>query len=121
MSVRQSTGSSLTSGPPKLEGLRYSFVWEDHALLEDGLGIEPDDDILSVTSGGQNVLNLALMGPRSVTAVDLNPVQSALLELQLAAVQTLSHADFIRLLGAADAPNRIAIYQQVRPMLSVAA
>ena len=113
----RSTERLQDSQAPRLEGLRYSFVWEDHQLLEEALAIGPEDDVLSVTSGGQNVLNLALLGPRSVTAVDLNPAQSALLELQLGALDRLAHPEFVRFIGAADGDNRGRLYDRVKPAL----
>ena len=82
-----------------LDQVRYSQVWEDHTLLEQGLKITPDDDILSICSAGDNALAMLLQGPRSVTAIDMNPAQTALLELKLAAIRSLNHADFVTLLG----------------------
>ena len=52
--------------------IRYSQVWEDYALLEEGLDIQPDDHVLSIASAGCNALALLLKGPASVTALDLN-------------------------------------------------
>ena len=99
-------------------GIRYSQVWEDHALLEQSLAISPDDDVLSITSAGDNVLALLLCGPRSVTAVDLNPAQQAMLELKLAAIRRLDHAAFACLCGARDGFDRAALYQEIRGDLS---
>src|SRR4029079_15006538 len=50
--------------------IRYAQVWEDHLLLERGLRIEPKDHVVSVTSGGDNVLALLLQEPRRITAID---------------------------------------------------
>ena len=65
-----------------LDQVRYSLVWEDSRTLYAGLAIEPTDHVLVVTSAGCNVLNALLAGPRQVTAIDLNPVQNALLRLK---------------------------------------
>lgn len=101
-------------------GIRYSQVWEDHALLEAALAIGPSDDVLSITSAGDNVLALLLQGPRSVTAVDLNPAQQAMLELKLAGIRRLDHAAFAILCGARDG-DRDAIYREIRGQLSESA
>ena len=77
--------------------VRYSQVWEDHALLEDGLEIPPGDDVLSIASAGCNVLALLLREPLSVAAVDLNPAQLALVELKLRAIEELTWEQFVRL------------------------
>jgi S-adenosylmethionine-diacylglycerol 3-amino-3-carboxypropyl transferase len=99
-------------------GIRYSQVWEDHALLEQALAIGPDDDVLSITSAGDNVLALLLCGPRSVTAVDLNPAQQAVLELKLAGIRRLDHAAFACLCGAREGFDRAALYREIRGDLS---
>lgn len=65
-----------------LDQVRYSLVWEDSRTLYAGLAIGPTDHVLVVTSAGCNVLNALLAGPRQVTAIDLNPVQNALLRLK---------------------------------------
>jgi S-adenosylmethionine-diacylglycerol 3-amino-3-carboxypropyl transferase len=75
--------------------LRYSTVWEDHLLLERGLSIGLRDDVLMICSAGCNVLNALLHGPRRIVALDVNPAQTALLELKLAAIRGLEHAQLL--------------------------
>ncbi len=82
--------------------LRYSMVWEDDELLREGLRIGPDDDVLCICSAGDNVLSLALAGANTVTAVDMNPAQTALLELKLAAARSGSYERLVGVLGLAD-------------------
>ncbi|OIP38284.1 MAG: hypothetical protein AUK47_12220, partial [Deltaproteobacteria bacterium CG2_30_63_29] len=103
-----------------LDEIRYSCVWEDSQLLIDGLEIEPDDDVLCVASGGDNVLALLLEEPRSLTAVDLNPAQIAWVELKLAGIRRLEHLEFCQLLGVRDGADRAALYVRVRDALSAA-
>lgn len=102
--------------------LRYSTVWEDHLLLEQGLDPRAGDDMLVIASAGDNVLNLVLREPRRIVAIDINPAQSALLELEVAAIATLDHAAFTRLLGfvVTDPAVRVALYERVRPRLGQA-
>lgn len=99
--------------------LRYSTVWEDHLLLEQGLNPRADDDLLVVASAGDNVLNLLLCEPRRIVAIDINPAQTALLELKVVAISMLDHAEFTRLLGftTADPDARVALYERVRTRL----
>jgi S-adenosylmethionine-diacylglycerol 3-amino-3-carboxypropyl transferase len=105
----------------RLDVLRYSQVWEDHLLLERGLRVGPDDDVLSIGSAGCNVLALLLAEPRSIVAVDASPAQAALIELKLAALRRLPHHDFAVLLGARGGGDRAQLYARVRPELSPAA
>ena len=100
--------------------LRYSRVWEDHALLEHGLAIRPTDDVLMIASAGCNVLNLLLREPRRIVAIDLNPAQTALLELKIAGVRALDHRGFLELLGIVRG-RTLARYDAIRRMLSPAA
>lgn len=109
----------MTSVPEDLvlEGIRYSRVWEDQNVLNAALQIGPDDDVLSVSSAGDNVLSLLLAGPRSIVAVDFNPAQNALLELHLAAIRLLSHDEYIRILGVIPGTDRMELYDRIRDQM----
>ena len=103
-----------------LSVIRYSNVWEDHAILEDALDVKPDDDVLSVTSSGDNALNLLLAGePHSVTAIDMSRAQNAIMNLKLTAIRNLPHhQDFLTLLGFHGLPERrLDIYRSLKPHL----
>lgn len=105
-----------------LEIVRYSQVCEDFSVLERGLEVSADDDILSIGSAGCNVLALLLREPRSITAVDASGAQIALVELKLAAIRRLDHPTFLILMGAgpelaSHGAARAAIYQQLRDEL----
>ncbi|MGE3854403.1 MAG: DUF3419 family protein [Planctomycetota bacterium] len=78
-----------------LDTLRYSMVWEDHAMVEQALQPGPDDHVLIIASSGDNAFNLLARDPRDhaprrVTAVDASPAQIAVCELKLAAIR---HSD----------------------------
>ena len=98
--------------------LRYSAVWEDHALLEGALRVHEGTTLLMIASAGCNVLNLLRLAPRRIVALDVNPAQTALLELKLAALRTLSHDELLRLIGVTDADDRLALYERARVRLS---
>ena len=109
--IRQPTGKSMLKSnglrseiaeKMSLDLIRYSQVWEDHKLLEAGLAIDTDDDVLSICSAGCNALAMLLCEPRSVTAIDMNPSQIALLELKIAGIAELNHDAFVCLLGVRD-------------------
>jgi len=98
--------------------IRYSQVWEDWRLLEKGLDIQRGDDVVSVCSAGDNALALLLLEPNSVTSVDLNPAQTALLELKIAGIRALEHPDFVALLGFREHTDRWGLFQDIRQHLS---
>ena len=100
------------------EMVRYAQVWEDCELLRRALAVGPDDDVLSIGSAGCNVLALLLDDPRSITALDLNPAQAALIELKLAAFATLAWEELVCLVGARDGYDRLELFERIRPHLS---
>lgn len=79
--------------------LIYNTSWEDSAVDRRAMKLGPDDRVLVITSGGCNALDYALDGPASVVAVDVNPRQTALLELKLAAIRHLNHDDAFSIFG----------------------
>lgn len=95
--------------------IRYSQVWEDYDMLIQGLNIGSDDHVLSIASAGCNALAMLLAEPRSVTAVDLNPSQTAICHLKKAAILNLYYEEFVALMGVRTGQDRWALYQQIRP------
>lgn len=82
-----------------LKNLVYNTCWEDPRLDRQALQLTPDDNVLVITSAGCNALDYALEGPANVHAVDMNPLQNALLELKAAAIRSLDYEDFFDLFG----------------------
>ncbi|MBV8169414.1 MAG: DUF3419 family protein, partial [Alphaproteobacteria bacterium] len=100
----------------------YNQIWEDPHVDLTALRIGPDSRVVTIASGGCNVLNYLLAAPRAITAVDLNPAHIALTRLKLAAVRHIDdHESFFRLFGAADDRDNRAVYEQrLRPHLDEA-
>ena len=97
--------------------ISYSQCWEDPDTIRAALRVTHDDDVLIVTSGGCNALAVAADGPRSVTAIDVNPAQNHLLELKKAAVLTFSQSDLLGFLGVTRVQEREAQYAMLRDRL----
>ncbi|MDY0165656.1 MAG: BtaA family protein [Thermoguttaceae bacterium] len=99
--------------------LVYNTCWEDPRLDREALDLGPDDSVLVITSAGCNALDYALVGPKRVYAVDMNPRQNALLELKLAGIRQLDHGTFFDLFGRGYLPAAEQVYgRQLRPQLS---
>src|SRR5262245_56617323 len=101
--------------------LIYDQCWEDPQLDSQALQIRPDDRIVMITSAGCNALHYLLHGPEQIDCVDLNPHQTALLELKLAAIANLKYEQFFEMFGT----GRLRIYRKLydtklRPSLSIA-
>lgn len=93
--------------------LIYNTCWEDPALDRVALDLGPDDRVLVITSAGCNALDYLLAGAGEVNAVDMNPIQNALLELKRAAIRGLDHASFFELFGKGVAPRARQMYGDV--------
>ena len=100
----------------------YHTSWEDSAVDRATLKPGPGDRVLTLTSGGDNAMAYLLHGVDAVVAVDMNPAQSALLELKAAAVRALPYADLWRLLGEGRHPAAAGLFETaIAPWLSQAA
>ncbi len=79
----------------------YNQIWEDPRVDLEALELGPDSRVLTISSGGCNVLNYLTAKPQSITAVDLNRYHIYLLKLKLAAVRSLlSYEDFFAFFGS---------------------
>jgi S-adenosylmethionine-diacylglycerol 3-amino-3-carboxypropyl transferase len=79
--------------------LIFNTSWEDPALDRQALQLGAQDRVLAIAGAGCNVLDYLLAGAGEVHAVDLNPCQTALLELKVAALRTLCYEEFFELFG----------------------
>ena len=102
-----------------LSTLNYSSVNEDWRSEARALAPGPDDSVLCVTGSGARPLDLLAMGPRRVLAVDLNPAQTALLHLKVAALRALPFDVYARFLGLSPAAGgeRLDVFSRLAPDL----
>ncbi len=101
------------------QGFVYNQIWEDPAVDLDALAIKPQHRLLTIASGGCNVMNYLAANPARIIAVDLNPNHIALTKLKLTALQNLPNYDaFFRFFGQAnDKANRPAYDKYLRKTL----
>jgi S-adenosylmethionine-diacylglycerol 3-amino-3-carboxypropyl transferase len=99
--------------------LVYNTCWEDPALDRVALNLGADDRLVVITSAGCNALDYLLAGAGEVNAVDVNPIQNALLEFKTACIQQLDHASFFELFGKGRSRYARQMYQDgIRQELS---
>ncbi len=100
-------------------GLVYAQIWEDPVVDMEALAITPDCHIVTIASGGCNVLSYLTANPMAITAVDLNTAHVAYNRLKIEAARRLpDHASFYRFFGAADQKANVKVYKAfVRPHL----
>lgn len=81
-------------------GLVYPQIWEDPDLDMLAMQLQPQHRIVTIGSGGCNMLAYLSRSPASIDVVDLNPHHIALNRLKLAAFRHLpAHADLVRFLA----------------------
>jgi len=102
--------------------LVYPQIWEDPRVDLEALAITPTSRVVTIGSGGCNMMSYLTADPERVHVVDLNHAHIALNRLKLAAASHLPDADAFRQLfaHAADAAN-VELYERyVAPHLDQA-
>ncbi|MCW2394828.1 MULTISPECIES: DUF3419 family protein [unclassified Sphingobium] len=100
-------------------GLVYAQIWEDPVVDMAALAITPESHVVTIASGGCNVLSYLTADPARITAVDLNTAHIALNRLkQVAAQQLPDYAGFRRFFAEADSAENLRAYKAyIRPHL----
>lgn len=98
--------------------LIFTQNWEDPESDHAALKIKQGDAVMAITSGGCNVLGFLLFDPSVIYSLDINPSQSYLLELKIAAIKVLEFDDFIAFAGLKQHEDRMLLYHQIKSNLS---
>lgn len=100
----------------------FNDAREDPVLDRVALNLQPEDRMLVITSAGCNVLDYLLCGVQHIDAVDLNPLQNALLELKIAGIRSLDYATFFEMFGKGRLDTIHGLYREkLRSQLTPAA
>lgn len=101
-------------------GIVFNMSWEDPEMDRRAFQIRPDrDSVISITSAGCNPLNFLCQRPRQLMSVDGNPAQNAILELKLAAIESLDHEAFVDIFAARNPTVVSRVYRRfLRPNIS---
>jgi S-adenosylmethionine-diacylglycerol 3-amino-3-carboxypropyl transferase len=102
----------------ELSKLVFTHNWEDPASDHAALRIRSGDSLMCITSGGCNAIGFLLFDPKQIYAVDINPAQSFVLELKLAAIRKLSYDDFKAFMGLSPCEDRLHLFSTLEPELS---
>lgn len=95
----------------------YAQCWEDPQIDRTALNISQSDTVLSITSGGCNVLSFLLDNPRKIIALDFSPYQNYLLSLKIAAFKILRYNELLEFMGVKSSHRRTFLYAKVRNLL----
>jgi S-adenosylmethionine-diacylglycerol 3-amino-3-carboxypropyl transferase len=89
----------------------YNQIWEDPEVDLAALAIDPSCRVVTIASGGCNVLSYLAADPAAIVAVDLNPAHTALTRLKIGALRHLPDYDaFFQFFGVAKDPANVALY-----------
>ncbi|MEL6978059.1 MAG: DUF3419 family protein [Pseudomonadota bacterium] len=100
-------------------GLVYPQIWEDPVVDMAALRLGPGDRIITIASGGCNMMSYLTADPAEILVVDLNKTHVALNKLKLEAARSLpTYQSFYRFFGEANhAANPAAYDRYLRPQL----
>jgi S-adenosylmethionine-diacylglycerol 3-amino-3-carboxypropyl transferase len=98
--------------------LVFTQNWEDPESDHVALKIKTGETVFAITSGACNVLGFLLHDPKTIYSVDINPAQSRILELKIAAIRALDFEEFIAFSGIKTCGNRMALYNRIKPYLN---
>jgi S-adenosylmethionine-diacylglycerol 3-amino-3-carboxypropyl transferase len=93
-------------------GFVYNQIWEDPRVDAEALRLDSESRLLTISSGGCNVLNYLLHDPAKVVAVDLNTCHMALTRLKLTAIRNLpTYDDFFAFFGTGQGKDNLRNYE----------
>ena len=107
------------NGQVPLSSLIFTVNWEDPESDVKAIEMKARQSLLTITSGGCNTLHFLLHDPEKIYAVDINPAQTWLLELKIAAIKNLDHNEFITFLGLKKSRERIKLFTKIKHHLSI--
>ncbi|MGR6430325.1 DUF3419 family protein [Rhizobium sp. PAMB 3174] len=94
-------------------GMVYPQIWEDPEVDMAAMELQPHHRIVTIGSGGCNMLAYLSASPASIDVVDLNPHHVNLNRLKLAAFRLLpDHRSVVRFLGSANEAENSANYHR---------
>ncbi len=92
--------------------LVYNICWEDPRCDRQLMNIEPDSEIVMITSAGCNALDYLLDNPKAIHCIDLNSRQNALLEFKKALFQHSSYEQLYDYFGNGVHPDAQKVYEK---------
>lgn len=100
-------------------GLVYAQIWEDPDVDMAAMQLGPGHRVVTIASGGCNVLSYLTADPARIDAVDLNAAHVAFNRLKLAALRALpDHESFRGIYGGGGHDAAVRLYEEfVRPGL----
>ncbi len=101
------------------DGFVYNQIWEDPIVDREALELDSESRVLTISSGGCNILNYLVGEPFSIDAVDLNRYHIYFTHLKIQALKYLpGYNEFFDFFGCANKfVNLKHYYQYIQPHL----
>lgn len=113
--LQDAAGTTEIQDHAEFNAVRYANCWEDADILMQAM--QPKGrHCLSIGSAGDNSFSMLAEGASHVTIAEMNPAQIACIKLRVAAYKTLSHRDFLILLGEKNG-DRMALFERCKAEL----
>ncbi|MDP6642172.1 MAG: DUF3419 family protein [Candidatus Nanoarchaeia archaeon] len=97
--------------------ISYSMCWEDPLVLLQSLDISKGDNVLSIVSGGENILAILLKEPKKIMGIDIKKEQISLIKLKIVAIKNLEFEEFVRFIGFKPSKNRMQVFETIKKNL----
>ncbi len=92
--------------------LIYNTCWEDPRCDRQMLNIQPDSQMVMITSAGCNALDYLLDNPKAIHTIDMNARQNALLALKIALFQNANFHELWQMFGEGHYDNAVGLYAE---------
>jgi S-adenosylmethionine-diacylglycerol 3-amino-3-carboxypropyl transferase len=98
----------------------YNQIWEDPQVDIEALQLNTQSRVLTIASGGCNILSYLTANPARIIAIDLNPYHMSLTRLKLAAIEHLpTHEMLYDFFGTAQhSENQTRYETYIRPHIN---
>lgn len=98
--------------------LIYNTCWEDPRCDRQMLDIDPESQMVMITSAGCNALDYLLDNPKAVHTIDMNPRQNALLDMKKVLLRDADYESLWSFFGEGNDSKANEIYlKKIRPFL----
>lgn len=94
------------------------MCWEDASIDRELLGINEHSKIMMISSAGCNALSYLLDNPAEIRTVDINPRQTALIELKLCILDNFEYDTFAAFFWVGSYLEYQSVYEQIQDQLS---
>ena len=98
--------------------LNYSLGNEDWSVEEQALRVAPGNRVVCVTASGDRPLHLLMTSCAQIISIDMNHIQTYLLDLKKTAILHLDYDKYLEFLGCEPTHYRLDIFKELKPHLS---